>query len=281
MTLHTNIKNVGDISNVGFTTINGFQGTFSIDNYRVENGEIVIDFILKAPLSFNVYNWVTGEWDNAYYGTVYGINFTTSNNKNISYSVNPINVGKTVVFDENYEGGKPTNQYYHPLAKIEEPNANEFSRDDYTLVGWYLDRETQEAFDFNTDTTDSLILYAKWEKVQIHTVTFEGNGSEVATPMIETPHGSPIKEPSAPTKPGYSFEGWYKEGTFEILWNFQEDVVNNDLTLYAKWNKTAISYTITFECNGGTTIPPINNIEEGKTILKPKDPIREGYTFIG
>ena len=281
MTLHTNIKNVGDISNVGFTTINGFQGTFSIDSYRVENGEIVIDFIIKSPRSFNVYNWVTGAWDNAYYGIVYGINFTTANNKNISYSVNMINVGKTVVFDENYKGGNTINQYFHPLAKVEAPDASEFLREGYTLWGWYTDKETTEAFDFNTNTTENLTLYAKWDKVVIHTVTFEPNGGVALSPTLKTPHGSTITEPLSPTKKGYTFDGWYKEATFETLWNFQQDMVNNDITLYAKWNKIVAYYSVNFESNGGTPIVSINNIEEGKTVVKPEDPTREGYTFMG
>ncbi|AMP20263.1 hypothetical protein AZF37_02920 [endosymbiont 'TC1' of Trimyema compressum] len=280
MTLHTNIKNVGEISSVGFTTINGFQGTFSIDQYRVENGEIVIDFIVKAPRAFNLYSWLTGQWDNAHYGIVYGINFKTSNNKTISYSVNPINVGKTIILDENYEGGNRINQYCHPLAKIEEPDTSQFTRAGYTLLGWFVDKEATEAFNFNTDTTENLTLYAKWDKIQTHTVTFETNGGMDINPILEVPHSSIITEPISPSKINHDFEGWYKEPTFETLWNFQQDVAEKDITLYAKWNKSTQYYTVSFESNGGTAINSINNIEEGKTITKPENPTKEGYTFI-
>lgn len=39
----------------------------------------------------------------------------------------------------------------------------------------------------------------------------------------------------APTKDGFSFDGWYKDTNFDVKWDFSVDVVTSNLTLYAKW----------------------------------------------
>jgi len=33
----------------------------------------------------------------------------------------------------------------------------------------------------------------------------------------------------------YTFEGWYRDENFVLIWNFDTDVVNTNITLYAKW----------------------------------------------
>lgn len=47
--------------------------------------------------------------------------------------------------------------------------------------------------------------------------------------------GKTIATPTAPTKTGFTFEGWYKETGLTNKWTFATDVVNTDVTLYAKW----------------------------------------------
>jgi uncharacterized repeat protein (TIGR02543 family) len=55
--------------------------------------------------------------------------------------------------------------------------------------------------------------------------------------------------PTAPTKSGYTFEGWYKEATLTNAWDFETDTVTEDITLYAKWEMISettegLSYTL-------------------------------------
>jgi len=68
----------------------------------------------------------------------------------------------------------------------------------------------------------------------IFTVSFESNGGSNVED-IEVEENSIIEEPSDPTKTGFVFAGWYQESTLTTIWNFQEDKVTEDLTLYAKW----------------------------------------------
>jgi len=44
-----------------------------------------------------------------------------------------------------------------------------------------------------------------------------------------------VTEPTAPTKTGYTFGGWYKESGCTNAWDFGSDTVTADVTLYAKW----------------------------------------------
>lgn len=46
-----------------------------------------------------------------------------------------------------------------------------------------------------------------------------------------------VKKPENPTKEGYVFEGWYKNSTKTVEWDFAKDVVTASTTIYAKWAK--------------------------------------------
>ena len=62
-----------------------------------------------------------------------------------------------------------------------------------------------------------------------------GHGSAIAD-LEDVVEGSKITAPSpAPTDVDYSFAGWYKENTLENEWDFDVDVVTDNITLYAKW----------------------------------------------
>lgn len=50
----------------------------------------------------------------------------------------------------------------------------------------------------------------------------------------------------------YLFEGWYKDSACKTAWNFANDTIEGDTTIYAKWDKDAKSYYyVTFDMNGG------------------------------
>ena len=69
-----------------------------------------------------------------------------------------------------------------------------------------------------------------------------GRGDTVDSQIVDS--NSPAAEPPAPTKTGYDFGGWYREAACLNRWDFENDMVVSDLTLYAGW-KVAIG-------NGGT-----------------------------
>lgn len=64
-------------------------------------------------------------------------------------------------------------------------------------------------------------------------------------------------------------------------YNFTTMVVTGDLTLYAKWTVyVPITYTVTFESNGGSLVTE-QTVNEGAVATAPGAPMLEGYTFDG
>lgn len=48
--------------------------------------------------------------------------------------------------------------------------------------------------------------------------------------------GGKATEPTAPTKTGKTFGGWYSDLDLTVAWDFTTDTVDSDMMLYAKWS---------------------------------------------
>ena len=83
----------------------------------------------------------------------------------------------------------------------------------------------------------------------VYTITFNSNdGTPVAPQNINA--GEKLKEPTpAPTREGFTFDGWYEDSTFSKKFDFNTPITDS-MTLYAKWTEN--KYTLTFDANGGT-----------------------------
>jgi uncharacterized repeat protein (TIGR02543 family) len=114
-------------------------------------------------------------------------------------------------------------------------------------------------------------------------VTFDSQGGSEVAPMENVPHGTMIPAPESPTKAGNSFAGWYWDAAGTTAWDFDNDAVTEDITLYAKWVPAGGStYTVTFNSQGGSSVQDITGVEPGAKIEPPKpDPTKEGYVFGG
>lgn len=58
-------------------------------------------------------------------------------------------------------------------------------------------------------------------------------GSEIADQTVQ--YGEKITKPKTPIREGYVFEGWYKDINLSEEWDFENDVVQKNMSLYAKW----------------------------------------------
>ncbi|WP_068621514.1 InlB B-repeat-containing protein [Paenibacillus tuaregi] len=68
-------------------------------------------------------------------------------------------------------------------------------------------------------------------------VSYETNGG-TAIPAVTANAGAHLDEPTpAPNKDGYRFAGWYKDPGYATQWNFEQNTVTGDMTLYAKWER--------------------------------------------
>ena len=63
-------------------------------------------------------------------------------------------------------------------------------------------------------------------------ISFNSNGGSDVDYQLTT--GYAIK-PTNPTRSGFIFAGWYSDSVLKTAWNFDLDLTNSNLTLYAKW----------------------------------------------
>lgn len=65
-------------------------------------------------------------------------------------------------------------------------------------------------------------------------VTFNSNGGSAVVSKTVVP-GSRIEMPVRPLKDGQLFSGWYKDAGLTQIFDFYSDIIENDMTLYARW----------------------------------------------
>ncbi|MEK5040811.1 DUF4073 domain-containing protein [Sporosarcina sp. FSL K6-3457] len=173
--------------------------------------------------------------------------------------------GGSIVSSQNIEHGQQAIQPTVP------------TKTGYTFAGWYTDATFGTAFDFvTTPISGATTVYAKWA-IQKHAVDFNvDGGSKVSSQNIE--HGQKATQPTAPTKTGYTFAGWYTDATFETTFDFVATPISEATTVYTKW--TITSYTVTFDSQGGHAIGS-TTANYNTTITAPTSPTRAGYTFGG
>ena len=204
----------------------------------------------------------------------------------------------TVTFDLNYIGGGTYKTVEVKSGETVSAPTNP-SRSGYSFIGWYTKATGGSKFDFGTEITENITLYAQWIKTSSgssgggsdsdippatqYTVTFESNGgSAVASQIVR--EGMTVTEPDAPTKEGSTFVGWYIDAALTAAFDFGTPVIG-DIILYAKWRENTTPspdtyHTVTFDSNGGTPVPSQNVIVSGHAV-KPADPTKTGYVFNG
>ena len=113
-----------------------------------------------------------------------------------------------------------------------------------------------------------------------YTVTFNAYGGFPTPDEQHVKSGEKAVLPAAPTLKGYTFAFWYlgEDEQNATAYDFDTPVTEN-ITLTAKWNIN--KYTVTFNTDGGTPVPPAQEVEYGLTATEPAAPKKTGYTFDG
>lgn len=108
--------------------------------------------------------------------------------------------------------------------------------------------------------------------------TFYSDGTKYASQSVR--YEGCAYEPTAPTKTGYSFAGWYADSSFNTKFNFNTKLTSN-VSIYAKWNIR--TYNINYNLNSGawngsspSKTYTINDCEKALST-----PVRAGYIFEG
>ncbi|MBR6257734.1 MAG: InlB B-repeat-containing protein, partial [Lachnospiraceae bacterium] len=120
-----------------------------------------------------------------------------------------------------------------------------------------------------------------------YSVSFNMNGKEGTAPAAKhVTEGGKVSAPTdVPVVTGYTLEGWYKEAACTNKWDFANDTVTADITLFAKW--IPVSYTVKYDPNkpaaalsevSGTTEDSTHTYDEAKN-LSANGYSLEGYSF--
>lgn len=184
-----------------------------------------------------------------------------------------------VRFDAN--GGK---EAYEP-KKVRHGNAyGTFpltpTRIGYEFAGWFTDAKDGTQVKPEDVVTASHTLYAHW-KANTYTVTFDANEGTVETKTQTVTYGSTYGELPTPTRKGYTFVGWFTSAKDGRQVKADAEVTTAaDRTLYAHWTQNI--YTVTIKADKDGDVIETQQIPEGGMAKKPaKEPVREGYTFVG
>ena len=167
------------------------------------------------------------------------------------------------------------------------------TRTGYTFTGWNTEPDGKGTeFTAATPVTSDITVYAQWEKdapEQLYSVSYDLNGGTGASGVdystVSVKQGTDVTVKAAPSKSGYTFEGWsdgnktYQPGA--VL------TVMGNVTLTAQWHKNSTGgddgnddYILHYESNGGTKYRD-ERYSKNTVVKLNKVPTREGYTFTG
>ena len=184
------------------------------------------------------------------------------------------------------------------------------TRDGYTFAGWYwvsdLSGLTDEQKDLNkVDFSQSVAgkdhatIYAQWTKNADQNeidVLYAANGGQFATGETFqqglTDSDGMMRQPAAPTRDGYTFDGWYWHADYSGYTDEQKAAdkvdfsqpVQSDVNIYAQWTKNADAQaeqiTVKFVDNFNGTESSAE-VKKGEAVAKPADPTYDGWAFEG
>lgn len=137
------------------------------------------------------------------------------------------------------------------------------TNDGYSFGGWYTDVNCTTAYDFNSPVNTDITLYAKW--LAKYTVSFDTDGGSTVEFQTVVTGNKATKPTSTPTKKGYNFVGWYTDNTYTTEFDFENTIITDNTTIYAKFEDASI-----FKLDG-YTFNKISTLEELTT----------GYYVIG
>ncbi|EAG5027951.1 LPXTG cell wall anchor domain-containing protein, partial [Listeria monocytogenes] len=155
------------------------------------------------------------------------------------------------------------------------PEPTNPTKQGYTFDGWYDAETGGTKWDFTTGQmpANDLMLYAHFS-VNSYQVNFDIDGAVMNEAVV---YDTLLNEPTAPTKQGYTFDGWYDAETGGNKWDFKTmKMPANDVTLYAHF--TVSSYQVNFDIDGAVTNEAI---VYDALLNEPATPTKQGYTFDG
>lgn len=175
----------------------------------------------------------------------------------------------TVRFSTGDGSGIPTQHVKY--SKAAEKPADPV-RKKYRFGGWYKDSTYTAEYDFATEITANITLYAKWV-LEVATITYNSKNGSLVIPQ-EVTVGEKTTAPTPPTRNGYIFNKWCIDYECTIEFSFDTAITEN-ITLYAAWKRTC---NVIFNTAGGSAVAT-QAVIIGALAVYPITPKKENYTF--
>ena len=143
--------------------------------------------------------------------------------------------------------------------------ADPIADDGYVFAGWFTDSNGVNAYEFESQINQSIILYAKWtlQRFDITYVLNEGsvNGDNPSSYTIDTAF---VLNAPADVE-GYVFEGWFYDAAFTNKATQIIQGTTGDKTFYAKWTRKTFRVMYLADNNSYGSISD-QFVEHGTTI---------------
>lgn len=139
-----------------------------------------------------------------------------------------------VTFNYNNDEGKSDSKNVEKGTEVDLPKDGGI-KEGYIFDGWSKGgtKVTTDKIKITEDTT----FEGQWKAEPTkHTVTFKDGDTETSVKVVDN---QKVTKPADPTKTGYSFLGWYKEGS-TTPFDFSTPITA-DIKLYAKWEAKPVT----------------------------------------
>ena len=208
-------------------------------------------------------------------------------------------------YDANGGTGAPSTQSYGPTTDTSHtftiPNTVP-TRDNYTFLGW---ASSSTSINPSSGPGDNITLYAGnptrtmyavWQAATItYTLTYNANGGTGAPSTYtgtssQTTYTFTISD-IVPTRDNFTFLGWANTSSSQSADYLPGDSLttssnNPYITIFAVWEAAQITYTLSYDANGGTGAPSMQSYgpthDSIHNFVIPNDvPTRDSYSFRG
>ena len=187
---------------------------------------------------------------------------------------------------------------YATGANVTVLGAGNLVRTGYTFLGWATTASATAA-QYTAGSTFAMgsanvTLYAVWSLIPTYTVTYNANfptgaGATSGTVPVDTAAYAAAANVTVRgntgnlAKVGYTFQGWATTAsatTAQYVAGSTFAMGSANVTLYGVWTLDAVtgSFTVSFDVDGTVTQALV---AEGLPVIRPADPTKTGYTFIG
>ena len=208
---------------------------------------------------------------------------------------NNVDTTKKYLVEYDTQGGTPIESRYYKWNDSGINLGDYPKKIGYNFTGWFTEEGSfVGTSDFvselvKDETLQGIKVYAAWT-AKLYTVNYDSQGgSSVSSQTDAWTSGISL---AAPTKTGYTLEGWYTEpngkgmkvnsqriyDVYQYIYGKYVDDTSNQITLYANWEEE--TYALTFNSLEGSEAPN-QYVKCNEIITYLPTPTKEGYTFDG